>query len=76
MHFIFMFFFTVIKEDEVPTEESAVSDIPIAYISLGVACSLLLLCSAIAFWNHKRSSHKRLERLPLLLCASVSCETS
>jgi len=55
-----------IKEDkatpEVPTEESTVFDIPIAYISLGVACSLLLLCSAVAFWSHRTSSRKRLER--------------
>ena len=61
----------MIKEDKaapaVPAEESAVFDIPIAYISLGVACSLLLLCSAVAFWSHKKSSRKRFKRFPFYL---------
>ena len=68
------------KEDkaapEVKTEERAVFDLPIAYISLGVACSLVVLCLAAAFWRHKKCSRKGHERLFCLLATSILSETS
>ena len=61
---------------EDPTQENAISNIKIAYISFAVAFVLLLLCFVVAFCSYKKSTRKRIERLHIIVANSVSHEIS